>query len=96
MRTNEIRKRVAAKWQELAGIARDMCDQWPCRNSLGHAAMAQFALEVERQAYRAQNELDAGREHPCCDRRALHSNWPHVLQSPGTSAPYSPEKDGRA
>ena len=95
-RTDEIRKRVAAKWQELAGIARDVCEQWPCRNSLGYAALAQFALEVERQARRAQRELETGREHRWCDKRALESNRLHVIRCADVNAPSNLEKGGRS
>jgi hypothetical protein len=86
-RTKEIRKRVAAKWSELAAVTRDFSDQWSSSNSLGHLAMAQFALEVEKQARRAQSELDSGREHRCCDRRTMHSNRLHVLRCAEKSAP---------
>jgi hypothetical protein len=86
-RTEEIRKRVAAKWQELAGIARDVCDQWPCRNSPGHAAMAQFALEIEKQARRAQNELNSGQARRFCDKRAMRSNRLHILRCAEMSTP---------
>lgn len=95
-RTDEIRKRVAAKWQELAGITRDVCEQWRCRNSLGHAAMARFALEVEEQACRAQHELDTGRERRCCDKRALQLNRLHVIRCADVSAPCNTEKGGRS
>jgi hypothetical protein len=86
-RTEEIRRRVAAKWSELAGITRDFSGQWPCSNSLGYLAMAQFALEVERQARRAQSDLETGREHQCCDRRTMHSNRLRVLRCAEQSAP---------
>ena len=59
--TEEIRRRVEAKWRELAGIARDFSDQCPSRNSVEHLAMARFASEVETEARRAQIELYTGR-----------------------------------
>lgn len=86
-RTEEIRNRVAAKWCELAGISRDVSDQWPSSNSLGHLAMAQFALELEQQARRAQGELDRDREHRCCDSRTMHSNRLHVIKDADIDAP---------
>lgn len=95
-RSDEIRKRVAAKWQELARITRDVCEQWPCRNSLGHAAMAQFALEVEGQARRAQHELEAAPEQRRCDMQALESSRLHVIRCADANAPSDFKKGRRA
>jgi hypothetical protein len=95
-RSEEICRRVAAKWQELAGITHDVCGQWPCPDSPGHAAMAQFALEVERQARRAQRELDTGREHRCCDKRTMRSNRLHVCRCAEKDAPSGSLEKARA
>jgi hypothetical protein len=51
----EARALVACRWRGLARIARLARLLWPCRNSLGHIAAAQFELEVE-QARRTSEE----------------------------------------
>jgi hypothetical protein len=56
----KARALVTWLWDELAGVASVAWRCWPCRNSPGHIAAAQFALEVER-ARCASSEKD-GRE----------------------------------
>jgi hypothetical protein len=95
-RSEEIRRRVAAKWQELAGITNDVYDQWPCPGSPGHAAMAQFALELKRQALRSVRELVTGPEHRCCDKRAMRSNRLHLCRCAERAAPSGSIEKARA
>lgn len=54
-RNEKARALVHCRWRALKRIARLARALWPCRNSLGHIAAAQFELEVER-ARRASEE----------------------------------------